>query len=193
MAEQTAGSARLLTVPGILTLSRLVLLPVVIAGIATDRGYLAAGAMALVWITDLLDGRIARRLGQASDFGRTLDSTVDFVLIYSLFITFYAAGRLATYQFAFLYLAMLTILLLQLSEMAAGSGGQAAATALGKLTGALEYVYLLFLVAREVVPPSGAVGALNYVLFAALAIAIVLHSAECLSRLRGRARETAGS
>jgi len=171
-----------ITPANLLTFSRLILLPVVIVGVVTRHGYIAVGVMALIVLTDLLDGRIARRLGQAAAFGASLDSTVDFVLIYSLFITFYAVGRLATYQFAFLYLAMLTILSLQFALMAAG-GAEIATTKLGKVTGALQYAYLLFLVALEILPGRPAVATADTAIFAALAAAIVASSIECIMRM----------
>jgi len=187
VAEEMPKRSGLVTPANLLTFSRLILLPVVIVGIVTGHGYVTVVAMVVIWVTDLLDGRIARRLGQAGAFGRTLDSTVDFVLIYSLFITFYAAGRLASYQFAVLYLAMLTILALQFAQMASGRG-EAAATALGKVTGALEYGYLLFLVAREVIRPSPMLATLNATFFSVLALAIVLNSALCIASVCRSAR-----
>ena len=176
----------LLTAANVLTFSRLILLPVVIVGVTTRHGYVAVAAMVVLWITDLLDGRLARRMGQASPFGKSLDSTIDFVLIYSLFITFYAAGRLATYQFAFLYLAMLGILSLQFAQGAVG--GEIAATSLGKVTGALEYGYLLFLVALEVLPGNRFWSSASVVFFGVLALAIVLNSAECAVKVRSIVR-----
>jgi phosphatidylglycerophosphate synthase len=187
VTKEIPNRADLVTPANLLTFSRLLLLPVVMAGIVTHHGYLTVAAMTVLWTTDLLDGRLARWLGQAGAFGKTLDSTVDFVLIYSLFITFYAAGRLASYQFAVLYLAMLTILALQFAQMAGGSGG-AASTALGKATGALEYGYLLFLVAREVMRPSPGLATTNTVFFAVLALAIVLNSALCIVSVSRSAR-----
>jgi len=180
--DQMTGSA--ITAANLLTLMRLILLPVVIVGIATERSYLAAAPMAAMVVTDLLDGRMARRLGQASEFGKALDSTVDFVMIYSLFIAFYAAGRLATWQFSVLYLAMLTILLLQMFSAGREQRGAPARTALGKVTGALQYGYLLFLVVLEVLPRSAALAAASLVFFLVLAAAIALHSIECLVALR---------
>ena len=111
-----------------------------------------------------------------------MDSTVDFVLIYSLFMTFYAAGRLDSYQFAILYLAMLTILTLQFAGIASGSK-EAATTALGKLTGALQYGYLLFLVTREVIRPTPALDVLNIAFFGVLALAIAANSGLCVARV----------
>ena len=184
MEDQKGRTPGVLTIANALTLARLVLLPVVIAGVATDRGALAVSAMAVVVITDLLDGRIARRLGQASDFGKTLDSTVDFVLIYSLFITFYAAGRITTVQFGVLYLAMLTILGLQLLSGGSMGGDVLARTRLGKPTGALQYLYLLVLVAREVGRQSRTLAVASTIVFWVLAAAVVLNSIECIVRLR---------
>ncbi len=191
MPDTSPPRPALLTAANALTFSRLVLLPLVIAGVTTRHGFLAAGAMLAMWITDLLDGRLARRMGQASPFGKVLDSAVDFVLIYSLFITFYAAGRLATWQFAFLYLSMLAIFSLQLAQLA--TGGELAATALGKVTGSLQYLYLLFLVAREVLPASRAVSIINLVLFLPLAAAIVLTSVECALLVRRAVSPAAGA
>jgi len=192
MTEPKPVQPSLVTVPNLLTFSRLLFLPIVIVGIVTRHGYLAAVAMVLLWVTDLLDGRLARRMGQGSPFGKSLDSTIDFVLIYSLFIACYAAGRLATWQFAFLYLAMLGILSLQFAQSAIG--GDLAATSLGKVTGALEYGYLLFLVALEVIPPSRFWAEANIVFFGLLALAIVLNSAECVLKVRSIVRATdAGS
>ena len=183
--EESKGKVQgVLTVPNMLTLSRLVLLPVVIAGVATDRGALAAGAMVAIVLSDLADGRVARRLGQASSAGSTLDSTVDFVLIYALFIAFYAAGRITTIQFAVLYLAMLTILGVQLLLGGTMGGEVLARTRLGKPTGALQYLYLVLLVAGEVGRESRLLAIVSNVVFAVLAIAIVLNTIECVARLR---------
>ena len=127
MATEPRGP-QIFTVANGFTYARLVLLPFVIAGITTHHGWLTLIGMVVVWITDLVDGRLARRMGQGgSPFGKTLDSTIDFILIYGLFIAFYAAGRISTWQFAFLYLAMLAILSLQMTSAARGgeAGGDA--------------------------------------------------------------------
>ncbi len=170
----------IITIANMLTFARLVLLPVVIVGVATDNGWLAVGAMFAAWVTDLLDGRFARRMNQAQTFGRALDSTVDFALIYCLFIAFYAAGRLATYQFAFLYLAMLSILSLQLFLTAVGRSDEVASTRLGKPTGALQYLYLLFLVVLEVLPDTETIAIVHQIYFNILALAIVANTVEII-------------
>ena len=169
----------LVTPANLLTFSRLIILPFIIAGIATSHGYLSVAGMVLAWVTDLLDGRVARRMALTSPFGKALDSTIDFVFIYLLFIAFYAAGRLETWQFGFLYLAMLTILSLQLVLGGTGRAEEVATTPLGKITGALQYAYLLFLVAMEMIPWTPILVMVNTVLFIVLAAAIVLNSVQC--------------
>lgn len=185
MGKKQAGAVKLTGIGNMLTIARLVFLPVIVAGISLDLGWLTVGAMAAALVTDLLDGRLARRFNQASEFGRTLDSTIDFVLIYSLFIAFFAAGRLATHQFVVIYVAMLTNLVMQISAVAANASNGIVRTRTGKLTGALQYTYLLFLVVREVMPEGNAIVAgVDAGLFGVLTVAVVFSSAQSISRLR---------
>jgi len=181
---QSEAPVKFVTIGNGLTAARLVLLPVIVAGITLHNGWLAVAGMGAALITDLLDGRVSRRLGQASKFGATLDSTIDFVLIYSLFIALYAAGRLATYQFVILYVSMLSNLMLQLGSMASGNADGVVRTVTGKIAGALQYTYLLFLIAREVIPPSSAVEIANVVIFALLTVAIALSTVRFAIRLK---------
>jgi cardiolipin synthase len=177
------NKVKFLTIGNALTASRLLLLPIIIVAIVLGKGPIAVAGMALVVITDLLDGRISRRLGQASTFGGTLDSTVDFVLIYSLFITFYAAGRLLVWEFVVIYIAMLSTFLMQIGSMASGSSEGTVKSKSGKLTGALQYFFLLFLVASEVLPKTEPVRIVHWVIFGVLAASIVLSSVRALGKL----------
>ncbi|MCE5218320.1 CDP-alcohol phosphatidyltransferase family protein [bacterium] len=186
MSNGTEKAVGLLTIPNGLTVARLVLLPAVIWGISREHGWVAFVAMALIIATDLVDGRLARRLGQASEFGKSLDSTIDFTVIYSLFIALWAARHMPTYQFAFIYLAMLTILLAQLTGMGEG----VVKTIFGKPTGALQFLYLLFLILCEVLPKTPGLHSAQLVFFGAVALMIVLNTIECVSLVK-RATETA--
>ena len=181
--KQSTGVS-VLTIGNALTASRMLLLPVLVCAIVLNQGYLAVAAMALVIISDLLDGRVSRRLGQTSYFGATFDSTIDFALIYSLFITFYAAGRLATYQFAIIYLAMLTTFMMQIGNMASRQSEGIVKSRTGKLTGAVQYGFLLFLVVSEVLPKTALLLDIKTVFFAVLAVLIVLSSIGAVLRVR---------
>lgn len=71
----------ILTIPNILSLFRLVLIPVYViiylnAQITTDY-YLAAGILAVSCLTDLIDGKIARHFNMISTLGKILDPLAD--------------------------------------------------------------------------------------------------------------------
>jgi cardiolipin synthase (CMP-forming) len=66
------------TVPNLITLIRLLLLPVfvwVLFGLPSRQA--AAWMLGVLGATDWIDGYLARRLGQTSEFGKKFDPTVD--------------------------------------------------------------------------------------------------------------------
>ena len=71
-------SGPFLTVPNVLSLSRLLLLPLFLWSLSTP-GYtwLAAGLVVYAIVSDLADGYLARRLNQRSEWGRLLDPLAD--------------------------------------------------------------------------------------------------------------------
>lgn len=78
MAEAVdTAKQRILTVPNILSLLRLALIPLFVGCYA--RGENAATALLLVLsgLTDVLDGWYARRFGAVSDLGKALDPAAD--------------------------------------------------------------------------------------------------------------------
>lgn len=73
-----------LTVPNVLTLLRLVVIPVVLALFYLPWPYAhqwAAALFAVAAITDWFDGWLARQLGQTSKFGAFLDPVADKLLV----------------------------------------------------------------------------------------------------------------
>jgi cardiolipin synthase len=74
----TAPEDRILTIPNILSLLRLALIPVFLWLVLGAQADLAAVAvLAVSGITDWADGVIARRTGQMTHLGRLLDPLVD--------------------------------------------------------------------------------------------------------------------
>jgi len=74
----TAPEDRVLTIPNVLSLLRLALIPVFLWLVLDLRADLAAVAvLAVSGITDWADGAIARRTGQTTRLGRLLDPLVD--------------------------------------------------------------------------------------------------------------------
>ena len=66
-----------LTVPNGLSLSRLVFLPILYVFALKDMRTAFVIAYAVLGATDYLDGLVARRFNQKTDFGKTLDSIAD--------------------------------------------------------------------------------------------------------------------
>jgi len=85
-ASPTPGGRVLLTLPTLLTLARIVSIPVLV-GIfylpwdGATRNLLATVLFILVAVTDWLDGYLARKLNQTSAFGAFLDPVADKFLI----------------------------------------------------------------------------------------------------------------
>ncbi len=72
---------RLLTVPNLFTLARLLCLPVFLYLLfVQDNRAAAAWLLGGLGATDWVDGYLARRLGQVSEFGKKFDPTVDRLL-----------------------------------------------------------------------------------------------------------------
>ncbi len=88
----------LLQAPNLLTLGRVGIVPFFVAAFwlpEPARHWAAFGLFALAGATDWLDGRIARRTGQVSDFGRFLDPVADKILVAAALVMLAAADRLS--------------------------------------------------------------------------------------------------
>lgn len=86
---------RLLTMPNVLTVLRVVLTPVFLALIFAESWYckiLALLVFAVASLTDFYDGRIARRDGTVTSFGRFMDPLADKLLVSSALIAFVMLG-----------------------------------------------------------------------------------------------------
>ncbi len=69
------------TIPNAVTLIRLLLLPVFLSVLFVQENPVAAALMlGALGATDWVDGYLARRLGQVSEFGKVFDPTVDRLL-----------------------------------------------------------------------------------------------------------------
>ena len=68
-------------VPNVLTLIRLLLVPVYVLLFALGEKYSALTVFLLASLTDLLDGRIARKYNLITDFGKLMDPLADKVMV----------------------------------------------------------------------------------------------------------------
>lgn len=80
----------ILTIPNLLSMFRLVLIPVYIAIYLNAENaadyYLAAGILAVSCLTDMIDGKIARHFNLISSFGKILDPLADKATQFTLII-----------------------------------------------------------------------------------------------------------
>lgn len=80
--EIPEGQDRLLTAPNLITLVRLICIPIFVYLMFGPENYIAAAILlAGLGATDWVDGYVARRFGQVSNFGKMFDPTVDRLLM----------------------------------------------------------------------------------------------------------------
>ncbi len=80
-AASKAPSSRVLTIPNVLTLSRIVSAPLLGQAIVEGKTGIAVAVLGYAALTDVADGWIARKLGQESDLGSYLDPLADKMLV----------------------------------------------------------------------------------------------------------------
>ncbi len=89
-----------LNLPNLLTLMRILLVPVVVVALldATPNGsWLAAGVFALAALTDGVDGYLARSRQSITNFGKVMDPIADKLLIAAALIALVSLDRLAAW------------------------------------------------------------------------------------------------
>src|SRR5690242_2460481 len=74
-------AARIATVPNVITLIRLLCVPIFVWLLADDELLAAAGLLAVLGATDWVDGWVARRFDQGSDLGKVFDPVADRILL----------------------------------------------------------------------------------------------------------------
>ena len=76
--EEKDNSKKIWTIPNMLTILRILLIPVFLwVYLGLDDQYLALGVLAFSFFTDFLDGFIARKYHMISEFGKALDPVAD--------------------------------------------------------------------------------------------------------------------
>jgi cardiolipin synthase (CMP-forming) len=79
-------SSRIVTVPNLLTVFRMVLIPVFVSLLFYQRFLLALSIFILAGVTDSLDGVLARRFDQKSQLGTILDPIADKLMLVTSFV-----------------------------------------------------------------------------------------------------------
>jgi cardiolipin synthase (CMP-forming) len=76
-----------LSIPNLITLGRILLVPVVVWAIASGEMYLAFVLFMIAAVSDAVDGFLAKRFGMTTVLGAYLDPLADKVLIMSIYVT----------------------------------------------------------------------------------------------------------
>jgi cardiolipin synthase len=82
MDAEEQVSDRILTIPNLITMVRLALLPVFLLLLFNDHRVVAAYLLAALGTTDFADGYIARHFNQTSELGKVLDPVADRLLFF---------------------------------------------------------------------------------------------------------------
>jgi cardiolipin synthase len=89
-------SSRIITLPNLLTIVRMALIPVFVSLLFYQKFLLALGVFLVAGITDGLDGLLARRFHQQSPLGRILDPIADKMMLVTSFVVLSMRGVFPT-------------------------------------------------------------------------------------------------
>ena len=133
-----------------ITLVRVVLIPVFMVFLILSADnlalrWVALGVFALASLSDFIDGQIARRCNQVTDFGKFLDPLADKLLVTSCLIIFVGQGRMLDW-IVFIVVAR-EFAISGLRMVAANNGKVIAAGWSGKIKTASTMVGLLLMMA----------------------------------------------
>jgi CDP-diacylglycerol--glycerol-3-phosphate 3-phosphatidyltransferase len=145
-----AVPAPLAAIPNVLTIGRLILIPIFVALVlASDGGHSwpAAIVFGAAGVTDQIDGWLARRWRVESDFGKVADPLADRLMIDAAVILLWHTGRLPWVALA---IPARDLVLIAGYKVVVGRGYELAVNLAGKAATWLLYASLAFvMVTRE--------------------------------------------
>lgn len=89
-----------MNLPNKLTIARVIMIPLFLICLYLNIGcgkYIAVGIFILASLTDLLDGKIARKYNLVTNFGKFMDPLADKLLVSAAMICLIATGQLAAW------------------------------------------------------------------------------------------------
>ncbi len=109
--------------PNILTLIRIVISPLFIFFFSLDTFWSLSICFLLLIVieaTDFLDGRIARKYGQISDFGKLMDPFADSISRFSVYLCFLSANLAPVWMIAIFFYRDVLVSVVRVFSMKAG-------------------------------------------------------------------------
>src|SRR6266487_4065662 len=144
-----AVPAPLAAIPNLLTIGRLILIPIfVVLVLVSDGGHSwpAAIVFGVAGVTDQIDGWLARRWHVESEFGKVADPLADRLMIDSAVLLLYLAGRL---PWAALLILARDVALLSGYKLVVPRGYDFSVSLLGKLATWILFASLAFVLATH--------------------------------------------
>lgn len=121
MTVPAAWRRRVLTIPNLISVVRLLFVPLMVVWIRDDRLWAAGVLLAVLGGSDWVDGYVARHFDQGSELGKVLDPTADRILLIATAIAL-LLNDLVPWWFGVLVLAreaVITVAVLVLAAMGA--------------------------------------------------------------------------
>ena len=158
-----------LNAPNILTVLRILMIPVIVVALLDETAegdVIAAGLFALAALTDGLDGYIARRQRKETTFGKLMDPLADKLLVTAALVSLVSLDRLSA------WVAMVIIArefaVTGLRSVAAERGVVISASWLGKAKTGLQIAAIFGLIAFEDSPTG-----VDILVYAAVAMTVI--------------------
>lgn len=145
-----------LNIPNILTLSRILLIPVFVVLMYMDLNYYALAVFILASLTDYFDGFLARRFESVSDFGKLMDPIADKILVITALIMLVASRDLYNAD-PWVAPWMVVIIIARelwingVRSMASAKGLIIAAGSAGKVKSFIQMLAIVFLILHQFV------------------------------------------
>lgn len=193
MQENQNQAQKIMNLPNILSIVRMILVPVFMAtilymGNIKIWGYvIPAIIFALTSFTDMLDGKIARKYNLITDFGKFLDPLADKFMVFGALISLLAAPAYADVRMILVWVAAIVMLrelgVTSLRLVVASRGVVVAASIWGKMKTVTQIFAVIMLILEPMFPVFDGNHILSYVAMAAMAITTVGSGATYLKGL----------
>jgi CDP-diacylglycerol--glycerol-3-phosphate 3-phosphatidyltransferase len=180
-----------LNVPNVLTVIRILLVPVLVVALLEKTGdgdLLAAIVFAVASFTDAIDGWLARSRNWVTTFGKLMDPIADKMLIVAALIALVSLGRLEAWVAMVIIAREFAVTVLRVG-MGAGQGVVISASVFGKIKTAFQVAMVMALIAVG----SGSRPAWVYALVYVTVLVTVLSGADYFFGLLGRGRSGSGA
>ena len=141
-----------MNLPNKLTIGRILLVPFFVTSILIDFPLNNLAALLIfiaASITDMLDGKIARKRGLVTNFGKFADPLADKILVLSAFLCFVQNGWCGSIAVIFVLLREFTVTSIRLS--AASNGKVVAANIWGKLKTVSQMIAIIAILTMQII------------------------------------------